>query len=513
MHKREPRLINYIAYGSNDFLGAGAMALMAAWLLYFYTTFCGLSPVEATSIFAIARVVDAIASPLMGYLTDNFHRTRLGRRFGRRKFFIMIAIPLVMCYALIWVSGMNYWYYLLSYVLFELVYSMVLVPYETLAAEMSPDFKVKAKFAGARILTGQVSAIAAGFLPGRLVEALGKDSPMTFFYAGLIFASIFVCVVSLLYAFTWERPYEEIIENEDDSRLGFGQSMKKLVVDLSSTFRIRAFRQHLGMYLGGYISQDTFNAVFTYFIVFALASDAKHASNLLGVMAIVQFIAVSIFIPLCLRINAAPAYRIAVSLFGLAVVGYFVLYMNMPAAIGALLYIPTVIAGLGRGGLNYIPWNTYNYMADVDQIVTGRRREGIFAGVMTFVRKASQAGAVMIVGLILQASGFVSGQSAQSPQTIAMIVNVMLYVTLAILATGFLISLRFRLTRQTHAVLMAEIEHLKQGARTPSSQAARETVEALSGWRYEQLWGNNSVGFRSAPAMVVAETRGAGSPA
>ena len=53
----------------------------------------------------------------------------------------------------------------------------------------------------------------------------------------------------------------------------------------------------------------------------------------------------------------------------------------------AWIYVPLIIAGLGRGGLNYIPWNVYNYMADVDEIVTGRRREGAFAGVMTFVRK------------------------------------------------------------------------------------------------------------------------------
>jgi Na+/melibiose symporter-like transporter len=37
------------------------------------------------------------------------------------------------------------------------------------------------------------------------------------------------------------------------------------------------------------------------------------------------------------------------------------------------------IAGLGRGGINYVPWNTYTYIADVDEVITGQRREGIFA--------------------------------------------------------------------------------------------------------------------------------------
>ena len=50
MKTRKIGLANYLAYGSGDFLGAGTTALTAAWLLYFYTTFCGLSPIEATFI-------------------------------------------------------------------------------------------------------------------------------------------------------------------------------------------------------------------------------------------------------------------------------------------------------------------------------------------------------------------------------------------------------------------------------------------------------------------------------
>lgn len=59
MKTRKIGLANYLAYGSGDFLGAGTTALTAAWLLYFYTTFCGLTPIEATFIFAAARVLDA----------------------------------------------------------------------------------------------------------------------------------------------------------------------------------------------------------------------------------------------------------------------------------------------------------------------------------------------------------------------------------------------------------------------------------------------------------------------
>ena len=76
MKNRVIGLKNYLAYGGGDFLGAGTTALTAVWLLYFYTNFCDLTPIEATFIFAAARVLDAVMSPLMGFLTDSFGRTR-----------------------------------------------------------------------------------------------------------------------------------------------------------------------------------------------------------------------------------------------------------------------------------------------------------------------------------------------------------------------------------------------------------------------------------------------------
>jgi oligogalacturonide transporter len=110
MTARPVKPINYLAYGANDILGAGSMAVISGWILYFYTTFCGLSATQAAAIFAIARLLDAIVSPMVGHLSDNFYRTALGRRFGRRRFFLLIAIPLVPSFALMWVGGQSFWY-------------------------------------------------------------------------------------------------------------------------------------------------------------------------------------------------------------------------------------------------------------------------------------------------------------------------------------------------------------------------------------------------------------------
>lgn len=489
---RRVRWYNLAGYGSNDVLGAGSMAVISTWVLFFYTAFCGLSVGEAGLIFFVARILDAFTSPLIGYLSDNLGQSWLGRTFGRRRFFILLAIPLLPSFALMWIAGQTFYYYLVTYCLFEMIYAMEIIPYETLAAEMSTDYRTKAKFAGARIFCGQISAVGAAFLPKWLIEYLGKDTPDTYFYMGAIFAGLFMLAAGLVFAFSWERARPP--ELEAPARRGAFAAFVQLYRNLFSTLRIRAFRLHLGMYLGGYISQDIYNAAFTYFVVFALAGSAAIVGDLVGVTYIVQLVAVVLAINFALRMSPAIAYRLAALSFAVGVIVFIAMYAAGYTATASLFWLPVVLAGLGRGALNYIPWATYNYMADVDEIVTGKRREGAFAGVMTFVRKVSQAAAVVLVTQLMSAYGFVSSAKTQSPQAIAAIVGVLGIGTLAMLGFGVLVSLRFRLNPHTHAVLMDEIERFRADpGTTPSSPENRAIVEDLSGWRYEQLWGRNPV--------------------
>jgi oligogalacturonide transporter len=502
MQTREIKTRNYVAYGLTDILGAGSMAVISGWLIFFYTTFCGLSAVQAASIFAIARIMDAVASPLIGHISDNLNKTRLGRRFGRRRVFFLIAIPLLPSFSLMWVSGQEYLYYLFTFIFFELVYTSVLVPYETLAAEMTDDYAKKAKFAGARILVGQISAIFAGILPNWIVNYVGsKEDANTFLTMSIIFTIAFMLVVGIVYLFTWEResatetPAESIDRKTSALDLPKLYSLKMVFVNLTSTLRIRAFRLHLGMYLGGYISQDIFNATFTYFIVFALGGSVVIASSLIANTYIAQLFAVALAIALIIRVGPALTYRLAVCFYIAGILSLLTLFLSFSEFPPMhFLLIAIVLAGLGRGALNYIPWNVYNYMADVDQIVTAKRREGSLAGVMTFIRKTAQAIAVMFVGIVIEWGGFVSGNTAQTPGAINTIASVMTIGPMLVLLFGFFVAGRFKLNKDTHELLMREIDHLKSGATEPSSEYSRIIVEDLSGWPYEKLWGKNSVG-------------------
>jgi oligogalacturonide transporter len=193
-------------------------------------------------------------------------------------------------------------------------------------------------------------------------------------------------------------------------------------------------------------------------------------------------------IPLCIRFGPAPSYRMVVVLFGLASLLRHALLRGL-SDVYALLLLISAVAGLGRGGINYVPWNTYTYIADVDEVITGQRREGIFAGIMTLTRKASQAGAVMLVGIVMQMSGFVSGQKVQPAEvshTILMILSVGTFWCCSAASSSPCAS--NSICKPT--ARCAETAKMRESGRAMPETAtpqARATVEMLAGMPYDSV--------------------------
>lgn len=96
---------------------------MAVVLLYHFRW---VNPIEAASIVAIARIVDAIVSLFMGSFTDHFYKTYLGKNLVAAVFPVNWC-PLMLVYSLLWITGMNYWFYLTIYLAFEIIAAIVLI--------------------------------------------------------------------------------------------------------------------------------------------------------------------------------------------------------------------------------------------------------------------------------------------------------------------------------------------------------------------------------------------------
>lgn len=529
---RKPGWLNYWGWGSGDMLGAGAQAVITGWLFYFFTTFCSLTAVEAGLILGLPRLLEAITCPLIGYISDNLRHTWVGRKIGRRKIFLLITIPLLPSFALIFVTGQTFWYYLITFIFFEFLYTMFLIPWETLAAEMTKDYKEKAKFAGARMIIAQSSAILASYLPKFIIDNFGgADSANTFLIMAAIFGVLFSLVVILVVIFSWERPYTEEEKLVKPQPLDATTALMipfNMFRDLFSTLKLRAFRQHLSIYLGGYLSQDIFNTAFPIFVATVLAAGTVFTksetttliSGMMTLMYIAQLVSVMIAIQVVIKTGPTLAYRIAISFVAASLLLFLTFYLTSPAGfasglngingdlfsafsqsnLGVIfwLFVPIILAGLGRGTLNFVPWSVYNYLPDIDEAVTGQRREGIFAGVMTLVRKVAQSAAIVVTGWIINQGGYVpqpKDQAAlvqQSPEAIHTIVMLLIGGPILVMVLGMVISWRFGLNVTSHGVLVHEVERLRAGETEPESPENKAIVEDLTGFKYEHLWGRKA---------------------
>lgn len=496
---KEITLGTSIGFGLTDMMGGGAFTIIGAWLLFFYTKFAGLTPVEAASIIAIARIVDAVVSLFMGSFSDNFFKFKLGRKFGRRRFFLLIGSPLMLAYVLLWVTGMNYLYYLVTYLLFEVIAATVLIPWETLPSEMTKDFNKRTKLSTARMFISGTGTFLATFIPGRLFDALGQDNAMAFFLNGAFFAVVFAICVFITFRSTWEREVApEVMEqfmNQKRERQSFSERLKiisQTVIDFVSTFKVKSFRKHLFIYICSMTAKDAFNAVFVFYCVYALNSTSAVAANLLS-FSIIGLPGAIVYGYLMIKIGPSNLFKISYSTMILCLLAYGAVYLLHPSSLILTLGIVSFVYQIGRSMLEFIPWNVFPFIPDVDEMISKQRREGIFASVMTFFRKSSVALATFLVGAVLEGGGFVQQATTQSAGAIHTILYIMLFGVGGLLLLSLIAAFTFKLNKETHGILVDEINRLKDnGSKADVDPKTKEIVENLTGYKYDKLWGGQT---------------------
>lgn len=483
-----------IGYGMTDIMGGGAFTVIGAWLLFFYTTFVGLSPIEAASIVAIARIVDAIVSLFMGSFTDHFYKNYFGKKFGRRRFFLLIGAPLMLVYSLLWLDGMSYGFYLSVYLAFEIIAAMVLIPWETLPSEMTKDFNGRTKLSTCRMFLSACGTFLATFIPGVLIGWLGENNADAYLINGIVFAVLFMICVFISWKVTWERELTaEMLAGMEKARQ-VTPVMKKLATgadlfrEYASTLKVRAFRKHLAIYLFSFTAKDIYNTVFVFFCVYCLHVSSSLAGTLLS-MSIVGLPVTLIAGVAIIKYGPSRLYAFAYCLMLLCLVGFFLVYQFPTQHNVVLLVILAGVYQVGRCVLEFTPWNVFPFIPDIDEMITRQRREGLFAAVMTFSRKTTIAIATFAVGLLLQSGGFVKGSQLQPQEAITTIVLLLFVGTGGLLLIALWQALTFRLNKRTHKIFVEEVERLKaEGSKQDATPQARHIVEDLTGYSYDALW-------------------------
>jgi len=134
----------------------------------------------------------------------------------------------------------------------------------------------------------------------------------------------------------------------------------------------------------------------------------------------------------------------------------------MPSWPAWTVLVVSALAGVGYAIADLMPWSMLGDVVDADELRTEERREGIYAGFFTFLRKLAGASAVALAGLALDLAGYEGGkqQSATALEAIRWLTGAAPAVFIVL---GVLLARSYPMSRERHAEVRRALEQ-RRGA-------------------------------------------------
>ena len=132
-----------------------------------------------------------------------------------------------------------------------------------------------------------------------------------------------------------------------------------------------------------------------------------------------------------------------------------------------LLYIGAIAAGFGVSVAYLIPWSMIPDVVDLDELNTGKRREGIFYSFMVFLQKLGLALALFLIGIALEWSGFVERIPGEAipvqPESALLAIRVAIApLPTVFLIIGLILTYFYPITQEVHADILRQLHARKE---------------------------------------------------
>ncbi len=450
-----------LAFGAGDVFGGGSMIIVGFFYLYFLTDVVLISPALAGFAFLISKAWDAISDPIMGVITD---KTRT--RFGRRRPYFLLGVVLIFCsFFMMWYpvnfaeEFHRFLYVIAAYLFFSTSYTIVMIPYFALASEITTDYNERTNLTSIRMVFSMLSSLICAVMPLEVVKLFPTERE-----GYVAMALIFACFFSLPYiaTFLFTRERKEFQREPEPF------SFKRTFI---IPFKTPTFINVLLMYLFAMTTMDIISSVMMYFMKYYIGRPGE-TNYILGTLLIIQLLFIPVAVKIAKRFGKKRTYTYAALYWMVIMVGSFLITDQSP---DPAIYIFAGLVGLGSGTLVIMVYSIMPDVPDVDELYSGKRQEGVYSGLMTFVRKLGSALGIFLVSNLIQLAGFkkpvlqtVDGvetlvQQPQTPEFFMILRLVFAAVPALFLLIALYNAIRYRLTPDTHNRLKAFLEKRRAG--------------------------------------------------
>lgn len=437
MNQDKIKMREKLSFAMANFGNIPIMTLINGYLLIFYTNICGLSPAACATLFLIARFLDAINDPLVGFMIDHLPTRKMGH------FRPTLILGTILCSAnflLLWfgpmlsTSGKLAIAYV-SYILLGVLFPVMDISLNSLLPVMTEDMKERNSLSTIKGLAYVIGALVIGVAaPLILGDTSNKQG-----YINLV---LIMTAVIFFFSIIGTMGVKERVKPQMEN----SYSVKELFKILSQKPVYITFLAVLLYSIGSNIV----NAANTYFYTY-IFEDLTLASIITLITCVTVFPATMVIGNLIGRFGKKKMYAIGLALAGLAPIIRLLDVRNIP-----LLIVSVLIAGIGAGFAAPLNYGIQADNTDYIEVSMGIRAEGAVASLSSFVSKCAMGIGGAIPGYLLQLAGFDSKAAVQNDDVINVIVLCVLIlpaivnvVAIVIFSKGYPIT-KEKLNEQTY---------------------------------------------------------------
>lgn len=471
--KRPLKFTALVGYGLGDFGCNLAFTLGSTFLLYYYTDVAGLTAATVGTMFFVVRLWDAFADLIAGRAVD-----RTMTRWGKfRPFILFFAVPLLLLSVLTfrvpagWGDATTLLYVYLTYAVLGTLYSLVNIPYGSLASAMTQSVRQRARLVAARTLGAAAGSVLISFIIAPQISALRAQKntlpPEVYLdRAQGIFTSItllFVLIGSIAFGLTFLWCHERVVRAQAK-------------VTILETFATLRHNRPLAILCG---------ASFCYLLGYYTVTGATlyYAQYILGDPGLTLQITL---LSTGVQIIVTPFVPMLIDRFGKKTLFQYCGLFTVVGGVG-LFFTPDgliwpALLFLGIKGIGFSLINTLMFALEADTVEygewkSGTRSEGATYAIFSFTRKLTQSIGGAATAWALALGGYVSASAAmanpEQPESALTAIKVVFGLVPAVAAVAAMVvfvlypltDARFREIRDESEARKARLEHAVLGDR------------------------------------------------
>jgi len=208
---------------------------------------------------------------------------------------------------------------------------------------------------------------------------------------------------------------------------------------------------------------DIVVTVMVWFLIFYVRVDEGFDNIILGTVLGLAFLTMPLTVRLMRHFGKRNIFIVSMAIFAVVLL----IISQVPPGGQYYVLVAAAVAGLGYGAANVVPWAIVADVVETDELKTGKRREGIYAGYLVFFRKLATAVSVFIATRILDLAGFREGttgsQFIQQPESALLALRALVGIVPAVMLAGAIFfAWQYPLDRETHENIRRQLVEQRQ---------------------------------------------------